>query len=303
MHCLVRVIEARDIPKMDLIGETDAYCILQLNPDTKRFQTKVCEDTRTPVWKTEFDFQIIDRGSDRLWIEMLDKDLLNSEVIGAVTIFPGNLIPGLVADAWYPVTPYPGRGTAGSIHLQCQLLPVSYPPWVPNQITSYQIQFTIHEAKNVPNMDVVGKSDPYVLISLKGSRHKIRTKTIESTLTPVWEFNGFLLLNDPSKDVIRFQMFDKDVVVDDPISYLDLPASTFSGPEPTTNWYSMAPSKKAKVGCDIRITGMITVAPPPPASKTPGLIKTVYQRIVNHHLGRNNHRHRRTRIILVGRDR
>jgi Ca2+-dependent lipid-binding protein len=69
----------------------------------------------------------------------------------------------------------------------------------------------VEEAKDLKKMDLLGKSDPFVELSVLTS-HKERTDIKKRTLTPTWNQRIRLLVQEPTTQSLRLQMFDHDVV-------------------------------------------------------------------------------------------
>ncbi|KAG0019486.1 hypothetical protein BGZ80_005755 [Entomortierella chlamydospora] len=73
------------------------------------------------------------------------------------------------------------------------------------------VQFTIYNAKDLKNLELVGNSDPYVKLRL-GNRPEIATTQVqEDTLNPVWNETNIILLNSID-EVVCMDIFDKDNV-------------------------------------------------------------------------------------------
>jgi len=106
----VDVIEAKEIPKMDLVGESDPYCKLWINADKEHMQkTKVIPDNPNPVWKETMWFEV--NWNDTLNIECLDWDTVSgSDTIGNVELMVSKMFVGdkPVKDIW--VTLSKGKG-------------------------------------------------------------------------------------------------------------------------------------------------------------------------------------------------
>jgi Ca2+-dependent lipid-binding protein len=70
----VEVIEVKDLPKMNIFGKIDAYCLLQMKGQAKVNKTKVMKKNYTPVWNEVFGFPVNDIGTDILYILIRDED-------------------------------------------------------------------------------------------------------------------------------------------------------------------------------------------------------------------------------------
>lgn len=73
------------------------------------------------------------------------------------------------------------------------------------------IQFTIYNAKDLKNVELVGNSDPYVKIRL-GNRPALASTAVQNdTLNPVWNETNVILINNLN-ETIHMEIFDKDNV-------------------------------------------------------------------------------------------
>lgn len=84
MKLVVRVIEARNLPSMDLNGSSDPYVRLQLGRN--RFRTKVVKKSLNPLWHEEFTFWVEDLSED-LVVSVLDEDrYFNDDFVGQLKL-------------------------------------------------------------------------------------------------------------------------------------------------------------------------------------------------------------------------
>ncbi|KAF9183722.1 hypothetical protein BGZ51_003826 [Haplosporangium sp. Z 767] len=73
------------------------------------------------------------------------------------------------------------------------------------------VQFTIYNAKDLKNTELVGNSDPYCKIRLGNRPELAETAVKEDTLNPVWNETNIILVNNLN-EVIGMEFFDKDNV-------------------------------------------------------------------------------------------
>merc|ERR1712059_49370 len=78
-----------------------------------------------------------------------------------------------------------------------------------------QIVFILHGAKKLANKEMLGKSDPYALISFGNQVSK--TKTIKNDLNPTWQHKVTFNLEDKSPSHINVEIFDDDFGKDQPL--------------------------------------------------------------------------------------
>ncbi|KAI4371607.1 hypothetical protein MLD38_009935 [Melastoma candidum] len=106
MKLYVRIIEARNIPAMDLNGLSDPYVRLQLG--RHRFRTKVVKKCLNPTWGEGFSFRVEDLKDDLL-IAVLDEDkYFSDDFVGQVKIPVSSVFDaenGSLGTAWYALQP------------------------------------------------------------------------------------------------------------------------------------------------------------------------------------------------------
>ncbi|XP_047086615.1 synaptotagmin-3-like [Lolium rigidum] len=71
------------------------------------------------------------------------------------------------------------------------------------------LQVKVIRAMNLPKMDLLGKSDPYVKLRLSGERLPSKKTSVKmSNLNPEWNEHFRLVVKDPETQVLELQMFD-----------------------------------------------------------------------------------------------
>lgn len=81
---------------------------------------------------------------------------------------------------------------------------------------SVNIHVKIIKGSNLLKMDV-GKSDPYVVVTLNGKEQKQKTQAISNTLEPLWNQEFDLVSKKPKYDQLCIEVFDEDMAKDDPM--------------------------------------------------------------------------------------
>ncbi|GAB2224751.1 hypothetical protein Droror1_Dr00005521 [Drosera rotundifolia] len=106
MRLVVRVIEARNLPAMDVNGFSDPYVRLQLGKN--RFRTKVVKKCLNPYWGDEFSFRVDDL-SDELAVSVMDEDkYFNDDFIGQIKVPVSDVFDAddkSLGTAWYALQP------------------------------------------------------------------------------------------------------------------------------------------------------------------------------------------------------
>lgn len=115
----LRIVEAKDLPKMDANGKADPYCKLYLSSNQKDAKhTKKLKKTLTPVFNDVFAFDITNFSpSDYIYIKLKDQDLVNAEDISSINLQIIEYQLGKVYDLWKDMTPFKGVKKGGQIHL------------------------------------------------------------------------------------------------------------------------------------------------------------------------------------------
>merc|ERR1712030_35105 len=70
-----------------------------------------------------------------------------------------------------------------------------------------KLQITIHKAKNLKNHDLVGKSDPYVVIN--SGKQEFKSNVVKNSLNPEWNWTTDILI-DRSNPEINLSVYDSD---------------------------------------------------------------------------------------------
>ncbi|EYC36296.1 hypothetical protein Y032_0911g3005 [Ancylostoma ceylanicum] len=182
----VTVIQAEDLPGMDMSGTSDPYVKLYLLPEKKKkVETKVHRKTLNPVFNETFIFKVAfnEITAKTLVFAIYDFDRFSKhDQIGQVLIPLGKIDLGQVIEEWKDIAPPPDDKEAekslGDICFSLRYVP-----------TAGKLTVVILEAKNLKKMDVGGLSDPYVKIVLMqgGKRLKKKKTSIKKcTLNPYY---------------------------------------------------------------------------------------------------------------------
>ncbi|KAF3447091.1 hypothetical protein FNV43_RR12271 [Rhamnella rubrinervis] len=72
------------------------------------------------------------------------------------------------------------------------------------------LSVTVISAEDLPAVDLLGKSDPYVVLIMKKSETKVKTRVLNETLNPVWNQTFDFVVEDALHDMLILQVFDHD---------------------------------------------------------------------------------------------
>nr|CAH8871596.1 unnamed protein product [Trichobilharzia regenti] len=181
----VGVIQATDLPGMDLSGTSDPYVKVFLLPEKKKkHETKVHRKTLNPVFNETFVFKVpyAEIGGKTLVFNVYDFDRFSKhDQIGQIQVPLGSVDLARVIEEWRDLSPPDDdekENRLGDICFSLRYVP-----------TAGKLTINILEAKNLKKMDVGGLSDPYVKLSLMlgGKRIKKKKTTIKKcTLNPYY---------------------------------------------------------------------------------------------------------------------
>ncbi|XP_028440801.1 synaptotagmin-1b [Perca flavescens] len=181
---IVGILQAAELPAMDVGGSSDPYVKLYLLPDKKKkFETKVHRKTLEPNFNETFMFKVpyTELGGKTLVMTVYDFDRFSKhDAIGAVKIPMSRMDFSQSLQEWRDLQKAEKEESErlGDICLSLRYVP-----------TAGKLTVVILEAKNLKKMDVGGLSDPYVKIHLmqNGKRLKKKKTTIKkNTLNPYY---------------------------------------------------------------------------------------------------------------------
>ncbi|KAM3390715.1 hypothetical protein ACQJBY_012369 [Aegilops geniculata] len=72
------------------------------------------------------------------------------------------------------------------------------------------LQVTVISGEDLPAMDMNGKSDPYVVVSLKKTKTKHKTRVVNESLNPVWNQTFDFVVEDGLHDMLMLEVYDHD---------------------------------------------------------------------------------------------
>ena len=245
----LKIVEADNIPKMDLIGKADPYVEVKANLSKDKDKTKWIDKTYTPRWDKEMHLRIISL-EEVITFTLKDHDAVGSDnKIGTLEWAIFSLEPGVVVDNWYSVTRAKNVKKTARIRIIYHLAYDNAKAFVNNPFKLGEIGVLIENARDIAKMDLIGKSDPYCIVYIKDRQVKPKkTRVAKNTLKPEWneEFR-FEILNQTT-DVLRIKMYDKDLVNDDEMATLDIPLSKLKPYKIVDKEYQMTPAKGVKKG-------------------------------------------------------
>ncbi|XP_033207264.1 synaptotagmin 1 isoform X2 [Belonocnema kinseyi] len=201
----VTVIQAEELPALDMGGTSDPYVKVYLLPDKKKkFETKVHRKTLNPVFNETFTFKSVpyaDAMNKTLVFAIFDFDRFSKhDQIGEVKVPLCQIDLAQTIEEWRELQSVEGEGgqdnKLGDICFSLRYVP-----------TAGKLTVVILEAKNLKKMDVGGLSDPYVKIALmqNGKRLKKKKTSIKKcTLNPY--YNESFTFEVPFEQIQKVQL-------------------------------------------------------------------------------------------------
>ena len=172
----VTVIQAEELPAMDIGGTSDPYVKLFVLPDKKKkFCTRKLKKTLNPVYNEQFAFNKLpfnEMSNKTLMFAIYDHDAVGSDdQIGQVSV-PLAAIDLASDDLefWRDIRE-PPKNVLGDVCISLRYAPQKRPP---------QLNVIVIECKNLKQMDLGGASDPYVKIN-----HMVNGKRVKKYKTTV----------------------------------------------------------------------------------------------------------------------
>jgi len=225
----VDVKRATGLKDADTFGKSDPYVVIKFEnheAHPHKAQTKVIRGTVNPTWDESFYFLVKD-DCKAFNVEVFDHDPLKDDKLGRLTferehdIAKKEQVKGGSMDLEH------GKGQLEIFYKEFVIL-----GGVENieQLKRENLQLLkvqIHRASNLKSQ-LLDRTDAYARLAFthldeghRVSGHHLRTKTVNNNKNPVW--NQTLEVCIPSNlPSFRVEVFDDDLVKDDPIGYADI---------------------------------------------------------------------------------
>lgn len=237
----VKLIQAQGLTNKDLIGKSDPFAKLYTRNLHSMMQTsKVIDNHLNPIWNEHFEFVVEDTSIQHLTIEIHDEDKLQtSELIGCAQVKLSELEPGNVKDVWLKLVKnlesYRDNEDQGKVHLELLYCPdgvinpfssnfsMTFLEKVPKDtsgvengdekrmiITKGVLCVTVISAEDLPSADLMGKADPFVVLTMKKTGTKNKTRVINEDLNPIWNESFEFVVEEGLHDLLIAEVWDHD---------------------------------------------------------------------------------------------
>lgn len=205
--------QAKDLDgTKSLIGQLNPYAALILN-GKEIHQTRKLKRTNNPIWDNgSKEFLVTDRKAARLGLVVKDdRDLGQDPVLGTYQIKVDDMLQLMTkGQEWYNLA---GVKT-GRAKLMLQWKPVALKGAVGGSggyVTPIGVmRFHFQSARDLRNLETMGKSDPYVRVLLSGIE-KGKTVTFQNNLNPDWDEVIYVPVHT-TRETLACEVMDQETV-------------------------------------------------------------------------------------------
>jgi len=113
------------------------------------------------------------------------------------------------------------------------------------------VHVTVHQAQDLMDKDISGKSDPYVI--LKYNDHVVQSKVVDNNLNPVFEFEEVFVFADTKSFSLTLK--DKDITTDELLGCTEVDfSSVLGGAAIKGTWINLDKAKKGRVQVSVKFS-------------------------------------------------
>ncbi|KAK9470752.1 C2 domain-containing protein [Dipodascopsis tothii] len=216
--------QAKDLENKRMVGSINPYAVYLL--DGKEIHvTKTLKRTTNPVWDDGKEVIIANRQRASLAVQIRDgKGSQGDAVLGTYKIKLEDLITSNEKGGdWFNLTP------KGKVRLTAQWKPVALKGVTSSggYVTPIGVmRFYVKSAKELRNLETVGKVDPYVRVMVNNVQ-KSRTVTYHSTLEPVWNEVVYATVTSDRETIVLECMDAETTGKDRTLGRVTIPVSKF----------------------------------------------------------------------------
>ncbi|KAL8037462.1 hypothetical protein ABFX02_11G041600 [Erythranthe guttata] len=245
----VKLVQAKDLTNKDIIGKSDPFAVLYVRPLRDRMKKgRTINNQLNPVWNEHFEFVIEDASTQHLVVKIYDDEGLQAaELIGCAQIRLSELQPGKVKDVWLNLVKdleiQRDNKNRGQVQLELLYCPTGMQNGFTNPFTQKYtetslekvfnsgadgrdilengdkkrdvivrgvLSVTVISAEDLAPTDLMGKADPYVVVALKKTESKNKTRVVNESLNPVWNQTFDFVIEDGLHDMLIIEVWDHD---------------------------------------------------------------------------------------------
>ncbi|CAN7134691.1 unnamed protein product [Brassica rapa subsp. narinosa] len=281
----VKLVQAKNLTNKDLVGKSDPFAKMFIRPLREKTQrSKTINNDLNPIWNEHFEYVVEDASTQHLVVRIYDDEGVQaSELIGCAQIRLCELEPGKVKDVWLKLVKdleiQRDNKNRGEVHLELLYVPFGagsngiVNPFASSSMTSLErvlkndttdeenassrkrkdvivrgvLSVTVISAEEIPIQDMMGKADPYVVLSMKKSGAKSKTRVVNDSLNPVWNQTFDFVVEDGLHDMLVLEVWDHDTFGKDYIGRCILTLTRVIMEEEYKDWFALDESKAGKL--------------------------------------------------------
>ncbi|RID40316.1 hypothetical protein BRARA_J00373 [Brassica rapa] len=266
-----------------VVGKSDPFAKMFIRPLREKTQrSKTINNDLNPIWNEHFEFVVEDASTQHLVVRVYDDEGVQaSELLGCAQIRLCELEPGKVKDVWLKLVKdleiQRDNKNRGEVHLELLYVPFGagngVNPFTSSSMTSLEkvlkndtadevnassrkrkdvivrgvLSVTVISAEEIPIQDLMGKADPFVVLSMKKSGAKSKTRVVNDSLNPVWNQTFDFVVEDGLHDMLVLEVWDHDTFGKDYIGRCILTLTRVIMEEEYTDWFELDESKAGKL--------------------------------------------------------
>jgi Ca2+-dependent lipid-binding protein len=222
------VEQAKDLDgTKSLIGQLNPYAVLLLNGKEVQISQKL-KRTNNPIWSNASkELLITDRKKAKLGLVIKDdRDMGTDPILGSYQIKLDDLLElDDKGQEWYNLA----GAKSGRAKMLLQWKPVAMTGGLlgGGYITPIGVmRFHFQSAKDLKNLDTVGKSDPYARVLLSGIQ-KGRTVTWKNNLSPAFDEVFYIPVHSTREKLVVEVMDEENVGKDRTLGQIEVAASDY----------------------------------------------------------------------------
>ncbi|KAL6523896.1 Synaptotagmin-5 [Orobanche minor] len=293
----VKLIEAKELTNKDIIGKSDPFVKICIRPLRDRTKTsKTIDNQINPIWNEHFEFEVEDVSTQNLTVKVYDDEGIQAaELIGCAQIPLLNLEPGKVKDVWLKLVKdleiQRDNKNRGQVHLELLYCPLNSEskfgnPFDPDfRLTSLEkalkqvtndgradisgtrndiitrgvLSVTVVSGEDLPATDFMGKSDPFVVLTMKKSGQKNKTRVLNDTLNPVWNQTFDFVVEDGLHELLIVEVYDHDTFGKDKMGRCAMTLSRAILEGEFTDRFSIDGAKSGKLNLHLKWTSQTII--------------------------------------------
>ncbi|KAF2458227.1 hypothetical protein BDY21DRAFT_284327 [Lineolata rhizophorae] len=223
------VAQAKDLDgSMSLIGQLNPYAVLLLNGKEVHISKKL-KRTNQPIFPdASKELLITDRKKARIGLVLKDdRDLATDPIIGRYQIKLEDMLEMMAkGQEWYNL-----HGVkSGRVKMTLQWKPVALKGALGGSggyVTPIGVmRFHFQNARNLRNLETMGKSDPYVRVLLSGIE-KARTVTFKNNLNPDWDEVHYVPVHSTREKLLLEVMDEETMGKDRSLGHVEIAAADY----------------------------------------------------------------------------